>query len=198
MPTNRLMFALFAPAILLSMVREWSAPAVCAREILIPSIGQANGAAMSFQISTPAFSGGEMIPKKFTCDGPDVSPQLRWKGAPTGTHSFALIMDDPDAPVGTWVHWVLYNLPANTKELPEGVEKQEQLDGGALQGHNDFRKIGYGGPCPPAGKPHRYYFKLYAVDTKINLSAGATKPDLERAMKGHILGEAELMGRFGR
>jgi Raf kinase inhibitor-like YbhB/YbcL family protein len=160
--------------------------------------GQAKGGAMSFQISNTAFSNGETIPKKFTCDGPDVSPQLSWKEAPAPTQSFALIMYDPDAPAGTWVHWVLYNLPANTRELPEGMEKQEQLATGALQGRNDFRKIGYGGPCPPPGTPHRYYFKLYALDTKLNLKAGATKPDLERAMKGHILGETELMGRYGR
>lgn len=153
---------------------------------------------MSFQISATAFSNGELIPKKFTCDGPDVSPPLSWKDAPAATQSFALIMDDPDAPVGTWVHWVLYNLTANTKELPEGVEKQEQLGSGALQGRNDFRKIGYGGPCPPPGKPHRYYFKLYALDGKLDLKAGATKLDLERAMKGHILGETELMGGYGR
>jgi hypothetical protein len=153
---------------------------------------------MSFQILSTIFSNGDTIPKKFTCDGPDVSPQLNWKEAPAATKSFALIMDDPDAPAGTWVHWVLYNLPANTRELPEGMEKQEQLATGALQGRNDFRKIGYGGPCPPPGKPHRYYFKLYALDTKLNLKAGATKPDLERAMKGHILGEAEFMGRYGR
>ena len=140
---------------------------------------------MSFQISNTAFSNGETIPKKFTCDGPDVSPQLSWKETPAATQSFALIMYDPDAPAGTWVHWVLYNLPANTRELPEGMEKQEQLATGALQGRNDFRKIGYGGPCPPPGTPHRYYF-------------GATKPDLERALKGHILGETELMGRYGR
>jgi Raf kinase inhibitor-like YbhB/YbcL family protein len=153
---------------------------------------------MSFQISSTAFSNGETIPKKFTCDGPDVSPQLSWKEAPAAARSFALIMDDPDAPAGTWVHWVLYNLPANTSQLPEGLEKQEQLATGALQGRNDFRKIGYGGPCPPPGTPHRYYFKLYALDTKLNLKAGATKADLERSMKGHILGEAELMGRYGR
>jgi len=153
---------------------------------------------MSFQISSTAFSNGETIPKKFTCDGPDVSPQLSWKEAPAAARSFALIMDDPDAPAGTWVHWVLYNLPANTSQLPEGLEKQEQLATGALQGRNDFRKIGYGGPCPPPGTPHRYYFKLFALDTKLNLKAGATKADLERAMKGHILGEAELMGRYGR
>ena len=153
---------------------------------------------MSFQISTTAFSNGEMIPKKFTCDGPDVSPPLSWKEAPSATQSFALIMDDPDAPAGTWVHWVLYNLSSNTKELPEGVETQEQLGSGALQGRNDFRKIGYGGPCPPPGKPHRYYFKLYALDAKLGLQAAATKLDLERAMKGHILAEAELIGRYGR
>jgi Raf kinase inhibitor-like YbhB/YbcL family protein len=153
---------------------------------------------MSFQISSNAFPNGETIPKKFTCDGPDVSPQLSWKNAPPAAQSFALIMDDPDAPVGTWVHWVLYNLPANTKELPEGVEKQEKLASGAAQGRNDFRKIGFGGPCPPPGKPHRYFFKLYALDAKVSLSAGATKADLERAMKGHILGDAELMGRYGR
>ena len=153
---------------------------------------------MSFQIVGPAFAAGEMIPKKFTCDGPDVSPQLSWREAPAATQSFALIMDDPDAPVGTWVHWVLYDLPANTRELPEGVEKQEQLASGAMQGRNDFRRIGYGGPCPPPGIPHRYYFKLYALDTKLHLKAGATKPELERAMKGHILSETELMGRYGR
>ena len=153
---------------------------------------------MSFQISSSAFSEGGMIPKKFTCDGPNVSPQLSWKDAPAATQSFALIMDDPDAPVGTWVHWVLYNLPANAQELPEGVEKQEQPANDALQGRNDFRKIGYGGPCPPAGKPHRYFFKLYSLGTKLDLKAGVTKADLERAMKGHILGQGQLIGRYGR
>ncbi|MGB9283732.1 MAG: YbhB/YbcL family Raf kinase inhibitor-like protein [Candidatus Sulfotelmatobacter sp.] len=153
---------------------------------------------MSFQISSAAFSSGETIPKRFTCYGPDVSPQLSWKEAPARTQSFAVIMDDPDAPAGIWVHWVLYNLPANRRELPEGIEKQEQLASGALQGRNDFRKIGYGGPCPPRGTPHHYHFKLYALDTTLDLKAGATKADLERGMKGHILGETELMGRYGR
>jgi Raf kinase inhibitor-like YbhB/YbcL family protein len=156
------------------------------------------GGAMPFQVATPAFSSGGTVPKKFTCDGPDVSPSLSWKDAPASAQSFALIMDDPDAPVGTWVHWVLFNLPANTTELPEGVEKQAQLANGALQGQNDFHKTGYGGPCPPAGKPHRYFFKLYALDTKLNVKPGATKPDVERAMQGHILGRTELMGRYGR
>ena len=153
---------------------------------------------MSFQISSSAFSEGGTIAKKFTCDGPDVSPALTWKDAPASAEAFALIMDDPDAPVGTWVHWVLYNLPASTKELPEGVEKTEQLPNGALQGRNDFRKIGYGGPCPPAGKPHRYYFKLYALDRKLDLKTGATKAEVEAAMKGHILGQTQIMGRYGR
>jgi Raf kinase inhibitor-like YbhB/YbcL family protein len=153
---------------------------------------------MGFQISSTAFSAGETIPKKFTCDGPDASPQLRWEGAPPGTQSFVLIVDDPDAPAGTWVHWVLYNLSPTTRELPEGVEKKDQLGDGALQGRNDFRRIGYGGPCPPAGKPHRYYFRLYALDVKLSLKAGASKADVEGAMKGHILGQAELMGKYGR
>jgi hypothetical protein len=195
--TNHLTLALFAAALLFSTVREWNAPVACARDILIPSTIQ-TGAAMSFQISTSAFPSGEMIPKKFTCDGPDLSPPLTWKDAPAATQSFAIIMDDPDAPVGTWVHWVLYKLPASTNELPEGVEKQEQLASGALAGRNDFRKIGYNGPCPPPGKSHRYYFKLYALDTKLSLNAGATKADLERAMKGHILSRTEIIGRYGR
>ncbi len=153
---------------------------------------------MSLQLTTSAFPSQGTIPKKFTCDGSDVSPPLAWSGAPPGTRSFALIVDDPDAPVGTWVHWVLYDLPANTKELAEGVPKQEQLSNGARQGRNDFRKIGYGGPCPPPGKPHRYFFKLYALDKKLDLKAGASKAEAESAMKGHILAQAELMGRFGR
>jgi Raf kinase inhibitor-like YbhB/YbcL family protein len=159
---------------------------------------QTAGGTMSFQISSSAFASGQTIPKKFTCDGSDISPPLNWKDAPAATQSFALIADDPDAPVGTWVHWVLFSLPANSKDLQEGVDKEEQLPNGALQGKNDFRKIGYGGPCPPPGKPHRYFFKLYALDTKISLKAGATKADVENAMKGHILGQAELVGRYSR
>ena len=161
-------------------------------------LAQEKGGTMSLQITSAAFSAGETIPKKFTCDGPDVSPKLTWNEPPAKTQSFTLIMDDPDAPVGTWVHWVLFDLPADTKELSEGVAKQEQLSNGARQGRNDFGKIGYGGPCPPPGKPHRYFFKLYTLDSKLNLKAGATKADVERAMKGHILANAELIGRYGR
>ena len=156
------------------------------------------GETVSFQMKSSAFSTGGAIPKKFTCDGLDDSPQLTWTDAPPGTQSFALIMDDPDAPVGTWVHWVLYDLPANARELAEGVTKQEQLSNGARQGRNDFGKTGYGGPCPPPGKAHRYFFKLYALDAKLDLKAGARKSDVERAMQGHILAQAEWMGRYGR
>jgi Raf kinase inhibitor-like YbhB/YbcL family protein len=159
---------------------------------------QTTGGSMSFQVSSTAFVAGQMIPKKFSCEGSDSSPQLSWTGVPANTKSFALIVDDHDAPAGTWVHWVLYNLPPNMKELPESVEKQEQLSSGALQGRNDFRKIGYGGPCPPPGKPHRYFFKLYALDANLDLKVGANKADVERAIKGHILGQAELMGKYSR
>jgi Raf kinase inhibitor-like YbhB/YbcL family protein len=165
--------------------------------VVTPS-GQQEAPIMSLQLTTSAFPSHGTIPKKFTCDGPDGSPPLAWGGAPPGTQSFALIVDDPDAPVGTWVHWVLYDLPANTKELAEGVPKQEQLSNGARQGRNDFRKIGYGGPCPPPGNPHRYFFKLYALDKKLDLQAGASKAEAESAMKGHILAQAELVGRYSR
>jgi Raf kinase inhibitor-like YbhB/YbcL family protein len=159
---------------------------------------RAFGAPVSFQISANAFSPGESIPQKFTCDGTNVSPQLNWTDPPTTAQSFALIMDDPDAPVGTWVHWVLYNLPPDTRELTENTANREQLPDGAHQGRNDFNKTGYGGPCPPAGKPHRYFFKLYALDTRLNLRLGATKADVERAMKDHIVAQSELMGRYSR
>lgn len=153
---------------------------------------------MALQLTTTAFSPGGSIPKKHTCDGADVSPTLSWNEPPAGTHAFALIMDDPDAPVGIWVHWVFYDLPAGTRSLAEGLPKRPELAGGGLQGRNDFRKIGYGGPCPPAGAAHRYFFKLYALDSKTGLKPGATKADLERAMKGHILAQAEFMGRYQR
>ncbi len=153
---------------------------------------------MAFQLSSTAFQPEGNIPKKFTCDGPDVSPALSWSEPPAGTQSLALIMDDPDAPVGTWVHWVLFNLPADAGQLAENIAKERELPNGTRQGTNDFKKIGYGGPCPPPGPAHRYFFKLYALDTKLNLHPGATKADLERAMRGHIRGQAELLGRYQR
>ena len=155
---------------------------------------------MALILTSGAFAAGGAIPAKYTCDGSDVSPALAWSGAPAGTAAFALIADDPDAPAGTWVHWVLFNLPGSLTALPEDVAKTDQLAalGGALQGRNDFRRIGYGGPCPPAGRPHRYFFKLYALDAALPLKAGATKQDVERAMRGHVLGEASLMGSYAR
>ena len=128
----------------------------------------------------------------------DQSPPLRWSEPPSGTKSIALICDDPDAPRGTWVHWVLFNLPAQARELEEGVPTKETLGTGAKQGKNDFGNIGYGGPAPPKGKPHRYFFKLYALAVAVDLSAGATKAELEKAMKGHILAEGQLMGTYKR
>jgi Raf kinase inhibitor-like YbhB/YbcL family protein len=156
------------------------------------------GSAVSFTVKTTAFQPGGDIPKKYTCEGQDVSPPLSWTEPPAGTQSFALIADDPDAPVGNWVHWVAYDLPSSARQLPEGVPKAEELPGGGRQGANDFRRIGYGGPCPPPGNPHRYYFKLYALDTQLNLKPGAAKKELEQAMKGHKLAQAEVMGRFRR
>jgi hypothetical protein len=153
---------------------------------------------MTLELKSPDFSSGASIPKQFSCDGADISPALAWNDPPAATQSFALIADDPDAPVGTWVHWVLFDLPANARSLPQNVPKQEQLADGSRQGRNDFRKIGYSGPCPPPGKPHRYFFKLYALDAKLNLQPGATKKDVERAMRGHILAQGEWMGRYAR
>ena len=154
---------------------------------------------MSFALKTTAFANGGGIPKKHTCDGADVSPALSWNHAPAGTRSFALIADDPDAPVGTWTHWIIWNIPAQTTALPEGVPMVEESTDGARQGRNDFKRIGYGGPCPPPGKPHRYFFKLYALDTNnLDVKAGASRSQLESAMKGHLLSQTELMGTYGR
>ncbi len=152
---------------------------------------------MEITLKSPAFEEEEMIPGKYTCDGMDVSPPLSWTSVPDGTQSLALICDDPDAPMGTWVHWVLFNIPATTGELPENVPSEKVLTNGAKHGINDFRTFGYGGPCPPGGI-HRYYFKLYALDTELNLEAGAAKKDLLNAMEGHILAESQLMGRYKR
>jgi Raf kinase inhibitor-like YbhB/YbcL family protein len=153
---------------------------------------------MSFALTTTAFANGGAIPSKYTCDGIDVSPALRWNNSPAGTQTFALIADDPDAPVGTWTHWILWNIAGQTTALPEGVPKVGGSGDGVRQGHNDFKRIGYGGPCPPPGKPHRYFFKLYALDIKLNVKTGAGREEVERAMKGHVLAETEWMGTYGR
>ena len=150
------------------------------------------------KLTSTAFDEGQPIPRKYTCDDADVSPPLAWSAAPAGTRSFALICDDPDAPVGTWVHWVVWGISAASTELPEMVAATEALPGGARQGLNDFRRVGYGGPCPPPGRPHRYFFKLYALDAELALGPRATKRDLLQAMAGHVLAEAQLMGTYQR
>jgi Raf kinase inhibitor-like YbhB/YbcL family protein len=153
---------------------------------------------MALTIMSPAFHESDFIPKKHTCQGSDQSPALSWADVPAGAKSLALIVDDPDAPAGTWVHWVLFNVPAGSQGLPEGVPSRRTLEDGSRQGANDFHKIGYNGPCPPPGGAHRYFFKLYALDSILNLEAGAIKPQVEQAMRGHILAECRLMGRFRR
>lgn len=148
-------------------------------------------------LKSNAFEQEGMIPSKYTCDGEDVSPELIWSSVPDSTNSVALICDDPDAPFGTWVHWVYYNIPADAKGLPENVGSDENPKCGGVQGRSDFGSIGYGGPCPPGGT-HRYFFKLYALDTILDLAAGATKGELLKVMEGHIIEQAELMGRYAR
>jgi Raf kinase inhibitor-like YbhB/YbcL family protein len=153
---------------------------------------------MTVQVTSSAFAEGQPIPAKYTCDGEDISPPLKWGSIPQGAKSLALICDDPDAPAGTWVHWVLYDLPATVAELPERVPMTETIPNGGKQGINDFKRVGYGGPCPPRGGPHRYFFKLYALDAELQLKAKATKKELVRAMEGHILAEGQLMGTYKR
>jgi Raf kinase inhibitor-like YbhB/YbcL family protein len=153
---------------------------------------------MIIKITSSSFAEGQPIPSKYTCDGENISPPLSWDKAPDSVESFALVCDDPDAPAGTWVHWVLYDLPATIRDLPEATETKEEVLNGGRQGRNDFKQIGYGGPCPPKGRPHRYYFKLYALDRELNLKSGATKGEVENAMKGHILAEGALMGTYKR
>ncbi len=155
------------------------------------------GGAMSFSVKSAAFPEGGTIPKQYTCDGADVSPPLSWTGTPAATKALALVADDPDAPVGTWTHWIIWNIPPD-HPLSEGVQKTEILADGSQQGKNDFRRIGYGGPCPPPGKPHRYFFKLYAVNAKLDLKPGVSRSELEAAIKGHVLAEAQYMGKYGR
>jgi Raf kinase inhibitor-like YbhB/YbcL family protein len=149
------------------------------------------------QLTGPSFANGE-IPRKFTCDGDDTSPHLEWVAPPAATQSFALTIVDHDAPVGSFVHWVLYDVPPETRALPEGVPTQDKLPDGSRQGRNDFDKIGYGGPCPPGGSSHRYTFSLYALDSKLNLAPRATRSQLEAAVKGHILARGQLVARYQR
>lgn len=160
--------------------------------------GETNGAErMTIKLTSSTFQEGGLIPAEYTCNGRNGSPPLAWTDVPAGTKSLALVVDDPDAPRGTWVHWVVYDLPPATKELAASVPTQDTLVGGGRQGKNDFGQVGYGNPCPPSGT-HRYYCKLYALNATLNLPAGATKQELLKAMYGHILDEGQLMGRFGK
>lgn len=151
---------------------------------------------VSLDVTSPAFIAGATIPTRYTCDGDDLSPPLAWSAGPAGTASFALIADDPDAPGKTWVHWVAWDLPGTARGVPEGVGPTAAE---LRQGQNDFRKPGYGGPCPPRGHgPHRYYFRVYALDRRIDVPLGATRATLDAAMKGHVLATGELMGKYER
>jgi Raf kinase inhibitor-like YbhB/YbcL family protein len=165
--------------------------------IILSTLTFAKAEGETMKLTSSAFDEGGMIPSKYTCDGADVSPPLKWGSLPDGTKSLALICDDPDAPVGTWVHWVYYDIPAKAKDLPENITSDEHPAPGGDQGINDFRRIGYGGPCPPGGT-HRYFFKLYALDTLLNLSPGATKKRVIKAMENHIIGQVQLMGKYKR
>jgi len=156
---------------------------------------------MAFTLTSPAFESGGRIPKRYTGEGEDVSPPLEWSDPPEGTQALALVCDDPDAPVGTWDHWLIWNLPADTRELPEGVPTTATVDdlGGAAQGKNGWGKIGYGGPMPPPGHgDHHYHFRLYALEARLDLAPGAEKRTLVQAMDGHVLGQAELTGLYSR
>jgi Raf kinase inhibitor-like YbhB/YbcL family protein len=160
--------------------------------------GGGGGIAMALELKSAAFSQGGDIPKQHTCDGADASPPLEWSAVPAGTKTLALVCEDPDAPSGLWVHWVLWGIAPTTGALPEGVKPTATLTDGGRQGRNSFGKLGHSGPCPPRGKPHRYFYRLYALDAAPNLEPGATRQQLLDAIRGHILAQAELMGRYGR
>ncbi len=155
----------------------------------------ASNAKPQIKVTSNAFTDGAMIPAKYSCDGENASPHLKWENMPANAKTIAIIADDPDAPGGTWVHWLIFNLPANVKELPDGVAPEGNASAVARQGTNDFKKIGYGGPCPPSGV-HRYFFKVYGLDTELSLNAGATKEDLMKAMEGHVVAEGQIVGKY--
>ena len=159
------------------------------------AIVAASGAVIT--LSSTSLQDGR-VPKEFTCDGDDKSPPMTWQAPPDGTRALALTVTDPDAPGQTFTHWVLYNVPASTNGVPEGVPKQGQLSDGSRQGTTDFGKVGYGGPCPPPGKPHRYVFTLYALDSKLEVPSGASRSQVESAMQGHVLARGELTASYGR
>lgn len=169
---------------------------LCALYFFVYENYQEDQSGPALKLSSASFQADGDIPAKFSCDAQDVSPALAWAQPPPQTRSFALIVDDPDAPTKTIVHWVLYDLPAGARSLPEGIAKDATLPDGSRQGRNDHGTIGYSGPCPPRGATHHYFFQLYALDSMIDLKPDASKDDLERAMEGHILAESQLIGRF--
>jgi Raf kinase inhibitor-like YbhB/YbcL family protein len=179
----RLIFALFLSISLL---------------LLSPRRANARGPAMNLELQTNAFTPGSEIPKRFTCSGSDDSPSLSWTSVPNGSRSLALIVDDPDAPSGTFDHWIVYAIPPQSNGLSEGIPKTEELPNGSRQGRNSFGRIGYGGPCPPPGHPHHYRFRLYALDIEVTLPPGANRTQLERVMTDHVLAQAELVGTYRR
>lgn len=152
---------------------------------------------MTFKITSPEFRDGQPLPRRFTCDGMDISPPLNWEDAPAGTISFTLVVNDPDAPTGDWVHWLLFNIPAETHQLAEGIPAEKFLPDGALQGRNSWHQVRYGGPCPPSGI-HHYYFKLYALDCKLKIEGGVERQEIIYGMQGHILAQTQLMGIYSR
>ena len=152
----------------------------------------------SIMVMSPAFAKGDTIPVKYTCDGEDISPWIKWDNPPEGTLVFALVCDDPDAPSGDFVHWVIYDIPASSRGLEEGIPATPDMENGSKQGRNGFGNIGYGGPCPPPGDAHRYLFRLYALDALTGLSSGATKEEVTTAIEGHIIARGGYMGRYQR
>ena len=172
---------------------------------LVPLLGACGGGEgidqegpPSLALTSSAFGEGALIPVRHTCDGEDISPPLSWSEPPAGTESLALIVDDPDAPIGTWVHWVVFDLPPGTRSLPEAVTSGELLAGGGVQGQNGWNEVSYAGPCPPPGSEHTYVFKLYALDSRLDLDSDADKGGVEAAMVDHILAQGQLTGRYGR
>jgi Raf kinase inhibitor-like YbhB/YbcL family protein len=164
-----------------------------------PNVYQPNGGPdTTLTLKSPAFEKGQTIPVQYTCDGKDVSPEVSWANVPAGTKSFALIIDDPDAGSNPWVHWVIFNIPRNQRMLEKDVPNKKELKSGALQGVNDFKNIGFGGPCPPKGPAHRYVMKFYALKSRLDLKAGVTKAQVIKAMKGHIIGKAVLKAKYKR
>lgn len=163
-----------------------------------PQPSTVDQAVSELALDSEAFEAEGTIPQLYTCDGEDISLPLHWSEPPAGTQSLALIFDDEDAPAGTWIHWVLFNIPASVRSLPEGVSTGAMVDGLGVHGANSWGDLGYGGPCPPKGGPHRYTFRLFALDTLLDLDAGASRAELDQAMEGHILGSGLLTGRYGR